>query len=394
MASVLHISPFPDVEEPKGGGLIRIAETRAAYIANDHTIYPCHVVTRSRDLKHPLDIKLAWIDKIRRKHIGKPHQIGQIRLRWATQRTSYLTEQIANRLDAKIDIIHLEHPWLIDLVRQLRRHPACSQAKLVYSSHNIESELHAGIWFRDGVSTTLISKLKADILSAELQCIKMADVCWAVSDTDAAWLHEHGANEVTVVPNGCRSLCKRMSTEGIPPLPYVIFVGGDYAPNISGFVEWVGQAIDYIPTGTAVVLAGAAGDRIARIPAFQHAIAIGKLINLGQVAFSFLDQLLTHAHGILLPVSSGGGTNLKSAEALCSHRPIITTSFGMRGFEPWSSCPKVYIVDTAHEFMDQVNFLLTAPFVEDAPRKGVEQLMWRPILDKAIRSTPLLAARC
>lgn len=385
MPVVLHISPFPDFDNPTSGGLIRIAEIRRAYQRNGYEVIPCHIVTRDRDLVHPLDQKLPWIDRIRRKHLGPPRHLGQIRLRWATQRSHAMARRIAKGLDRHIDVIHLEHPWLIELARQLRTYPQASHAALVYSAHNLEHRLHEQLWMREGRNHKAVHRLTAEVIAAEEECIEAADICWAVSPEDQEWLQRQGGKNVLLVPNGCRKLDNKVPQASVPAQPYVVFVGGDYPPNIDGFLHWIGSSAACLPSGTTIALAGKAGDVLAAKPELRRAIHEGKVINLGLQPVECLDQLLLHAYAILLPISSGGGTNLKTAEALCSRRPIVATDMSFRGFEQWLDTEGIHVANTPEQFMSDTINILTSSFANECTRAHLDQLQWDGILDKALK---------
>jgi glycosyltransferase involved in cell wall biosynthesis len=69
-----------------------------------------------------------------------------------------------------------------------------------------------------------------------------------------------------------------------------------------------------------------------------------------EVSDSDLGLLMEKCKLILLPISYGGGTNLKTAEALVSGRPIVASAQSFRGFENYAEYPYVKIVDTNLDF--------------------------------------------
>jgi hypothetical protein len=388
MVRVLQISPFAISEAPASGGLIRIAETRRAYERAGCEVSTCCLVTRRRDLRNPLDLQLSWLDRLWRQHLGKPSNLGPIRIRWATLRSSQLRARLLARIDQPIDLIHVEHPWAIRLALDLRAQPAFSNALVVYGSHNIEHQIFRDVWKKKRQWNRHARRLCAQIEAAEAESATQADICWAVSENDAQVLRETlHARRVTLAPSGCRAFPARKTISGLPDRPYVLFVGGAYPPNIDGFMEWCGNALTYLPAGTAIVLAGAAGDVLAHMPAYQEDIGRGALINLGQTPQTELDQLILHANAVILPISVGGGTNLKTAEALRSRRPLIATPASMRGYEAWAADGGVHIAHDATAFRQTVARCLTHPFSPDCDRVALERLSWEQCLDQAVAAT-------
>lgn len=397
MAHILQISPFAFADNPKSGGLIRIAEIKKAYERAGHSIDTSHIVTRSKDVHAHLDMQLGWWDRHRRTHLGEPTNLGPIRQRWATVRSKALFAQLSSKTVIP-DIIHLEHPWAIRLAVQLREASLSSghQTKIVYSSHNIEHELCRAIWESSGVWNTAARKLFKTVQEAEIECVQQADVCWAVSEVDGRTLTRLGARKVFIAPNGCRVFPVRQDRfVGEILSPYVVFIGGNYQPNFEGFMEWVQPHLEFLPQGTQIISIGTIKDRLDRDPRCKDAIARGQLINLGTVSQEVLDQLILHAKAILLPISQGGGTNLKTAEALCSPRKVVATLTAMRGFEKWLDAPGVALAKNAASFRDAIVKALGDLGDTDYARPGVEALQWEHCLSDAVKNsidtTPMVA---
>lgn len=387
MIRVLQISPFAIPDTPESGGLIRIAETKRAYERAGCEVAVCSIVTKKRDLRNELDLLLPWPDRIWRQHLGKPSNLGPIRQRWATLHSQRLVRQLLGRINRPFDVIHLEHPWAIRLARDLRSHPLFSSALLVYGSHNIEHQLYKSIWEKMQAWNAYAKRLHDQILAAESECAAYADVCWAVSTQDAVALRELHAREVLIAPNGCRTFPPRQSAPGLPAHPYVLFVGGHYQPNIDGFLEWSGPSLSYLPPRSAVIVAGAAGDVLAQMPCYQADLQQGRMINFGKTPQALLDQLILHANAVILPISQGGGTNLKTAEALRSRRPLIATSASMRGFEMWQHDQHTYIASSKEDFHQAIERYLSHPFVTDCDRPALDTLGWEHSLDQAVATT-------
>lgn len=73
------------------------------------------------------------------------------------------------------------------------------------------------------------------------------------------------------------------------------------------------------------------------------------VIPLGEATDDVKNAAFTISSAVVLPVATGGGTNLKTAEALLTGLPIVSTSFAMRGFEKFSKLPYLFLADTATE---------------------------------------------
>lgn len=383
--NVLQISPFAIPAAPASGGLIRIAETARAYEAAGCRVRRCSIVTRDRDRQGPLDLSLNWWERTRRRHLGPPKNLGPIRIRWATEGSDRLATALAARITETVDVIHLEHPWAIAMVAALRQHPHFAHSRLVYGSHNHESALHESLWKRADHWNDAARRLAMQIDAAERQTVQSADLCWAVSDADALALTALGARQVIVAPNACRPLPPRRAHPGVPTQPFALFVGGDYAPNIQGFLRWIGHDLNAIRSPACLVMAGAAGDRLAQHPPVQTALTQRRVLNLGRVGQDLLDQLIAHARCIVLPIDDGGGTNLKTAEALLSKRPVLATPASLRGFEAWADAQGVHRIEEPDAFARTLGELLSGPDIADASRDNLDRLTWGHSLSQAVQ---------
>lgn len=384
MATILHLSPFPDSDSYTSGGLIRIKEIRNAYKELGFDVCRCHVVTRERDIVNPLDVRLKWIDRVRRKHWGPPQNIGQIRLTWATKNSDFYSRKIISSLPDSIDLIQIEHPWLIHLANQIRRSPKASHAKLIYSAHNIESQLHADIWGKSRASVNLIDEIR----ETEIYALQCADISWGVSESDARWMRLHAAKHVLHVPNGCREITINPHKESASErAPYVLFVGGNFKPNIDGFMEWIGTQADLLSEKTTIMVAGDVGRVLSQQPTLQKSFLEKKIIDAGKPSIAELDDLIADSAAIILPITKGAGSNLKTAEALCSQRPIIATDFSFRGYERWKNSTEIHFAKSPQQFCELINETLKNSNQPKAKRDDLDELYWKNIFIEAIHQT-------
>jgi hypothetical protein len=73
-------------------------------------------------------------------------------------------------------------------------------------------------------------------------------------------------------------------------------------------------------------------------------------IAAGVVTDECIQGLLHTAHVVVLPITHGGGTNLKTAEALWSGKHVIATPTAMRGFEKFAHAKGVRVEEKAEGF--------------------------------------------
>ena len=105
-----------------------------------------------------------------------------------------------------------------------------------------------------------------------------------------------------------------------------------------------------------------------------------------------LAAVKTLAHTFLLPIPHGGGSNIKTAEALYSGAYVIGTAAAFRGFEDFLDLPEVVVARSPAEFQTSIQTVLARPkklasMHAEALAKR-EALLW----DRCLASIPAAAA--
>lgn len=386
---VLQVCPFGIPSEPTSGGQIRIAAIAAAYAAAGCEVDRCCVLTRTRDVQNPLDVVMPWWDRVRRYHIGKPSNLGQIRLHWAASKGRSLQRQLDIKLAQRYDVVHVEHPWGIELICQLREHPFLREALLICSAHNVEHELFESIVQERQEWTRAAQRLAQEIGRIEHLAAARSDLVWTVSKHDAAALSQTGTPCI-VAPNGCRELPELTNDPEFTRFsrPYALFVGADYGPNVHGFLGMLGDDLRFLPDNTCVHTIGTCGEPLRHHAPHKLARHTGQLVHHGRVSQTKLDAALRHASLIILPISSGGGTNLKTAEALATGHAVLGTSQAFRGFEDWICTPNVFVENAPTTFRKKMAELLSlAHDTQTCTRVRRPHLTWAQALQPAINKT-------
>lgn len=281
------------------------------------------------------------------------------------------------------DVVQFEHPWLFPL---LDRMPELADVTVVYSSHNIEADL-APARFRDAV------------LAVEQAAARRADLIVAVSEADArslsAWAAEGRGAPVVVAPNGCWPPALDPSVPRPVKEDYLLLVGSGHAPNAEGYWDVIGKVPGCIPPDARLVVAGDLGNLLRSDPRHRHYRMLNDhIVQLaGKVSDSALQALLTHARGILLPIKSGGGTNLKTAEALLSLKPVVAMRPAFRGFEEAMTLDGVHVAETEADFRSGVRALFAGDIAGTRRAEDVARYGWDATLSGLAAAYDGLAAR-
>jgi hypothetical protein len=255
----------------------------------------------------------------------------------------------------------LEQPFLWPLVERLAQDGLLHGRRMIYSSHNWEAPLKEQILERLGVPAAFRRHVAASIEQMERQICRRADLVLAVSAADAAHYRDlvgHGVR-VQLVPNGTdrrpapADWAERPCVKAFAGRQPMVFVGSAHLPNIEGFLNLVaGDGLGFLPPGQSIAVCGGASSGIFRSEVYQRHLAenANRVTFFDAVSDDDLAALQQAARGTLLPIQYGGGSNLKTAEALVLGKWIVATSTAFRGFESFQSGPGILIADTPGQF--------------------------------------------
>ena len=252
------------------------------------------------------------------------------------------------------DYLLVEQPWAWPIATKLKREKPGTIC--IYSSQNIESILKEHILWE--VDSEVRDPIIERIQKLEVEAAQEADLVIACSYSDQQWFIAQGINpaKIVFIPN-CTSADQfagqltPMSKKG----NYFVLAASAYRPTIESFMQLFSMANYFLPPQMELKLIGGIADYLATKMGSRNATALNGGINLvGVVDDKTLHSYLAGALGIILPVKFGGGTNLKTAEALYYNKYIIGTKEALRGFEKYLDDPKIYIVRDSQDVMKAV----------------------------------------
>jgi glycosyltransferase involved in cell wall biosynthesis len=275
-----------------------------------------------------------------------------------------------------LKIIVFEHPWLWNEVKSLKR--KYPNVKIVYSSHNVEYQLKDEILFKFfGQRAGLIPDA---IKSIEIDISRNVDRVLVVSQQDRDWYSQFTKLEPILAKNGTRQRSTILKSNSGKLGSKALVVGSAHPPNIEGCLKFLSDPDLWMPKNAKIIVVGSLASALS-----AH---WGHLRNRwGEVCVELipevddlgLTQLLQECSVILLPIAYGGGTNLKSAEALVSGRPIVASSQSFRGYEEYTHSPLVNIAKTNLEFKVKVTAILIGERIASVER-NISKLYWNSTL--------------
>lgn len=268
------------------------------------------------------------------------------------------------------DIIQLEQPFLWPVVRAIRAAGVCSDTPVIYSSQNWEAPLKYEMLIKSDVAKLKAREVYDYIIALERELVSASAAVVTVSESDAEQYRKIAPETpIFVVPNGV--------SRPVDPTPdaqelieiydgekYLLFVGSAYPPNIEGFVNLVlKKGLFFRPPVKSLAICGGVSHGVFNDPRYQSLLHANsrRVQFFPEVTDHGLEALKRGSHAILLPIQFGGGSNLKTAEALASGKWVVATSVAMRGFSEFIGQPGVIIADTPDAFRSAIIEVLAKP---------------------------------
>ena len=298
-------------------------------------------------------------------------------------------------LKFKPDIIQLEQVFPYFGLKQLLEKLNLN-VKIIYSSQNIEHSRNFEILINTGMELEKAKFYENLILEKERELCRDAELCIAVSKEDASQLNTWKSKKCLVANNGIQErkvsrillTLKKINLKKLNIKKFALFVASDNPPNLNGLENNLGWGMGFLNQNYSVVIAGGIGDSIQNyiknnlfelnVCTFENRVQI-----LGNLSEKKLAVLLNLSEVILLPVSYGGGTNLKTAEALLSNKKIVATQYAFRGFEEYKNISGIYFADTKKDFIQSLLKALNDPPLlrKKEEMQKVKGVLWKHCLE-------------
>lgn len=274
--------------------------------------------------------------------------------------------KLKSEIDFTADVIHVEQPWLFRFIKKVMVNETTWKPVLIYGSQNIEYRLKKEI-LSSYVSEQEACDASDLIKELELDAIRSADGVIYVSESDGDYIKSVGANNTLHAKNGVSSWVSSESLNMLASkisksMRFVLYCASGHPPNVTGFFDMFGGGFGSLTPDQKLIIAGGAGNAIAGDQRVHDSAKLAEKVTVaGIVSQEMLCGLIDTAHCIVLPLTQGGGTNLKTAEALWSGKYVLATSVAMRGFESFISSPGVFVEDDPRKFKRRLREIMSMP---------------------------------
>lgn len=366
--TVLILSTYPIVQ-PRHGGQVRLFNMAKAYSDAGWQVESMAVYEEGGFAPQALgkrDIPFSATSPFRKYRGGDVPLISDLLSGGFAASENGGLPAVLEKLPARIDAIHVEQPWLWPLAQKIKQQQNDGRACLIYGSQNIEAPLKHQILRSANVRD-------ADDIASEIDMLERlasteADVVFAVTPSDQDTLTKWGAKNATLAANGIApwaATAQALSTwrMRLPQAPWLLYVASAHPPNFNGFAECLGNSLGSLPPDSRLVIAGSVSQFIAREFAATRwqSLNATRLQLLHTLDDEDLAAVKTLAHGFLLPIAHGGGSNIKTAEAIYSGAYVIGSETALRGFERFKALPEVTVASTPSDFHAAIRDVLTCP---------------------------------
>jgi glycosyltransferase involved in cell wall biosynthesis len=366
--TVLILSTYPFVK-PRHGGQVRLHNIAKNYRYNGFQVESIAVYEPggySQNAVGKLDIPFPVNSSYRMyKGVGAA-LISDLQSGQYAESLDEGFAEVYRNLPAKIDVIHVEQPWLWPVARRIKQLKNYQNVILVFGTQNIESHLKYQILMRQNF--IYAEEVFNQITTLEKDACVEADIVFAVTDTDCDTLKSWGAKTVALAENGISSWHADETTiikwnKILPKSPWLLYIASAHPPNFEGVSECLNGALGSFPPDSKLVIAGSVSDyiKIAFEDSQWKTLNTSRLQLLGVLSDVDLAAVKTLAHGFLLPIAHGGGSNIKTAEALYSGLYVISTKLAFRGFENYTKQGHIRIANNSLEFHAAIREVLASP---------------------------------
>lgn len=391
MFSALLLSTYP-IGEPRHGGQVRLAEIARCYASLGATVqsmavYEPHAYTANQLGSHDFPfLQDNW--QISLPQVAIERMADYFSGQYALQSPEFW-QHVQDHLPGPFDLIHVEQPWLWPVARKI----AALQGKcplMIYGSQNIEAPLKQAVLADAVLTSEQTGGLIQAVAQLERTATQEADLVLAVSCEDGEQLEAWGARELLLAENGIRRVAvdaKRIDAwaKRLPTCTWPLYISSAHRPNYAGFAKAFGESLACIPQGSRLVVAGSVTPfieaELLRTP--FATLNQERLQLLGGLNDEDLQAVKQLAHAFVLPIHSGAGTNLKTAEALYSGKHVVASALAMRGYEAFFDLPQVHHANRPHELHRTLACVLHTPLPQLSPkqREHLEILVWEKRLE-------------
>jgi hypothetical protein len=313
---------------------------------------------------------------------------------------SNLARDILNTIDLSGSTsvtVWIEYPWLIHLaanIKQILSTEYNLNPKQIYSSANIEHVVYKEII--EARNREDLSGLPPLVQKVEKLAISSSDFLLVCSQADKDAIYYSHNRDSLLVPNGVSRTQYSLSKVAASPLfavlsntKYLFYAASDWPPNTDNIQEYLGKSLGFIPPDCRLIVAGGASRVFSELYIGEAScftsLNQSRLHVLGNLNVDDFSAAHTLAYGYFLPVGYGGGTCLKTAEAIYSNKCLVASPAALRGYSKYEAKLKNIIrAQDCEQFRSAIQSIFNKQYKPLIPTEGklrlLEELTWETII--------------
>jgi glycosyltransferase involved in cell wall biosynthesis len=295
------------------------------------------------------------------------------------------------------DIIQVEQAYpylgLKPLLKELGMSP-----QIIFDTHNVESKMKPSIYKEAGLKPQEARELTGRIVELEKDLASQAVLTVAVSAADEDDFREAGARHVLVARNGIYA-APALDSDKLYWSKYfkekrinhkILYVSSAHLPNWTGLLKMIGDGLGFLSPDSRVLIAGGLSDYLTTRHVWPETPGAAtfwcRAEGCGILTEERLGGLIQASDMMILPILTGGGSNLKTAEALLSGKPIVATSYAFRAYEQFMELPTVTVADTPKDFQQAIlDTLIKSPAsLSTSQTQSLQAVTWPQCLNDLV----------
>jgi len=302
-----------------------------------------------------------------------------------------IVEKIKNIISSfRPTLVSYEQGYMYAFIKSFKDQLGLINIPIIFSAHNVEWIMKKDIALSDGCEEIEIEPYINEIRNLEKELLEKAELTLAVTKSDADTFKQltHDAKFI-IAPNGISPICPSEKAISFWNEFYknnqienkIIFVASGHPPNLHGLLTLI-DGVGFLKYHDRIMVAGGVSNSLKYM--FDTSIDVqiatlkNRMILCGTLSEDLLQGLITTADAIILPILVGGGSNLKTAEAIIADKPIIASTCAMRGYEQYLNIPNLYIADTADDFQNKILEAINSPLIKrnTTQKQLASQVLW------------------
>lgn len=382
MKKILQLTTY-DIDEADHGGKLRCLNIRRAL----STFFDVKTMSIEVSENESIDGMKYNLDRERFYSFGGNKYLIDLYINNYIGSNDYILRDIEEKFIAfDPDIVIFEQPYLWpvfkDIVKNYKK-----EIFIVNSTQNIESELKQEIYssrFLEPQASLLLN----EVSNMEIELAKESNMSISVSEKDydyirginpeiPSFIFGNGSSKPKLNPNFGKWNDIFKGTSGYN----LVFVGSAHPPNIDGLKELFIECNKFEGFSHCDLwILGGVGDFIRDdkeminvMPPWVHII--------GSQTGEDIDSAILASDGVILPIWHGGGSNLKTAQAILSGKFILASDYAFRGFEKYKYLERATVMKSSSDiatWLARTPVLYENVVLKDTTEVG--SLAWEGIL--------------